>query len=61
VYKFYVVLRHNKTGVFSNLTYKSENEHLTERDLLEIDKYYADTSRGYTEVQTQIISWQRLL
>lgn len=60
VKEFYVVLRHHDTGVFTNLRYRSENEYLTERDLYKIDKYYADTSKGYIEVKTQIISWQRL-
>ncbi|ATF13643.1 hypothetical protein A616_17145 [Brevibacillus brevis X23] len=60
MYTFYVVLRHNDTGIFSNIYYRTDNEILTERDLMKIDEHYADKSRGVIEVKTQIISWQRL-
>lgn len=60
MYTFYVVLRHVDTGVFSNIYYRSDNEILTERDIMKIDEHYADRSRGIIEVKTQIISWQRL-
>lgn len=60
MYTFYVVVRHLDTGVFQPLLYSSDNEVLTEHDLFEIEHIHADTSRGYVETKTQIISWQRI-
>jgi hypothetical protein len=60
MFNFYVVVRHHDTGIFSSLNYKTENEILTERDLIKIEGFHADRSNGVFEVKTQIISWQRL-
>lgn len=60
MFTFYVVVRHHDTGVFYVLFYNTDNDVLSEQDLLEIEKVHADRSRGMIEVKTQIISWQRL-
>ena len=60
MFNFYVVVRHHDTGIFSSLNYKTSNERLTERDLMNIEEMHADKSNGVLEVKTQIISWQRL-
>jgi hypothetical protein len=60
MYNFYVVVRHHDRGIFSSLNYRTDNEILTERDLVNIEGVHADRSRGVFEVKTQIISWQRL-
>lgn len=60
MFTFYVVVRHHATGIFSSLNYKTDNEILTERDLMKIEECHADRSNGMFEVKTQIISWQRL-
>lgn len=53
-------MRHKDTGIFSSLDYKTDNEILTERDLMRIEEFHADKSNRVSEVKTQIISWQRL-
>jgi hypothetical protein len=60
MFNFYVVVRHNDTGIFQSLNYNTDNEILTEHDLINIENLHADESKGYIEVKTQIISWQRL-
>lgn len=60
MYTFYVVVRHNDSGIFSSLHYRTENKILTERDLIQIEGCHADRSNGMFEVKTQIISWQQL-
>jgi hypothetical protein len=60
MFTFYVVVRHHETGIFSSLNYKTDNEILTERDLMKIEGVHTDRSRGVFEVKTQIISWQRI-
>jgi hypothetical protein len=60
MFNFYVVVRHDDTGIFSSLNYKTNNEILTERDLITIESIHADRTNGVFEVKTQIISWQRL-
>jgi hypothetical protein len=60
MYTFYVVVRHNSSGVFSPIRYQTENEILKEWDLLKIEEFHAEKRNGVVEVKTQIISWQRL-
>jgi hypothetical protein len=60
MFNFYIVVRHHDSGIFSSLNYKTDNEILTERDLINIEEAHADRSNGIFEVKTQIISWQRL-
>ncbi|AYP68346.1 hypothetical protein PQE75_gp133 [Bacillus phage vB_BcoS-136] len=60
MFNFHVVVRHEDTGVFSSLNYKTDNEILTESDLINIEKFHADKSHGITRIKAQIISWQRL-
>jgi hypothetical protein len=60
MFNFYVVVRHADTGIFQSLTYKTDNEILTERDLMKIEEVHADKSSGFVKIKTQIISWQRL-
>lgn len=58
--KFHVVVWHNDFKAFIPMTYASEHETLSEKDMYEIEKHYADFSRGAMEVKTVIISWQLL-
>lgn len=60
MHTFYVVVRHYDTGVFSGLYYKTDNEILTEQDLLKIEETHASKIDGIIEINTQIISWQRI-
>ena len=60
MFNFYVVVRHYNTGIFSSLNYETDNEILTERDLMNIEEVHADKSKGLVHIKTQIISWQRL-
>lgn len=60
MFNFYVVVRHHNTGIFQSLNYRSDNEILTERDLMNIEEFHADKSNWVTHVKTMVISWQRL-
>ena len=44
MFNFYVVVRHHNTGIFQSLNYRSDNEILTERDLMNIEEFHADKS-----------------
>lgn len=57
---FHVVIWHKELREFSSMRYTSGNPELTEKDMLEIEYIYADTSRGVTLITTEIISWQKL-
>lgn len=59
-YKFYVVVRHIDSGIFSSLRYTTTNEILDESDLINIEDAHAVREHGMMEVKTQIISWQRI-
>ena len=54
------MVRHHDTGIFQSLNYKSDNEILTERDLINIEEFHADRSDGIPRIRTMVISWQRL-
>lgn len=60
MFYFYVVVRHHDTGIFQPFNYKSDNEILTEHDLMNIEEFHADKSNGLVQIKTQIISWQRI-
>lgn len=60
MYTFYVVVFHKKNNTFSSLRYKTDNEILTESDLINIEDVHVERIQGMLEVTTQIISWQRL-
>jgi len=60
MYTFYVVVFHKKSNTFSSLNYKTDNEILTESDLINIEDVHVERVHGMLEVTTQIISWQRL-
>jgi hypothetical protein len=60
MYTFYVVVFHKKSNTFSSLNYTTDNEILTESDLINIEDVHVERIHGMLEVTTQIISWQRL-